>query len=1239
MPPHAARAKRSVQSVQVRAWERSISRLKELGGKVLHTADRSLPLTELSTCVDDLDLLIHRSDDQRPGAWAALIKSGGAACLLALYSVTLRCSCESLTPSVSSSLRSLHASLRVRLANELGNVVEDSDGHISKRDVRSLVRGLFDTHVLRCYAALLSDALRPLTIQFREQQQEGEQPPQQPPRLSPHRRAAQALSELLLEARDVVSFLRDAYDACKDVEADPPGDLMDRIGPELTSSGLLEFWCRGALLLAACESHERTAAVLVESFFCVLHNLKAAFSDVAGLQRLNPSLSLLLASHMTQLLAALDGGSLYGLPPAAARWSAPLLAPLLPPAGGAAAAPGPQSGGRRPPPRQLDFDDGTAAVLHLASLTLWAWSTALTDEASGKFGSSLQAPPLDGVKLLAAAAAAGTAAAAAAAPLVPSAGAAGAAAAGTTAASTTAAAAAAPLVPSAAAAAAAGTTAAAAAAPLVPSAALPPRSLRQACNAYLKRLDRSAALLGTTVKFIEAKEDEKEGTGGGAGREGRAVGPWAREASEMLLEFSFTQQKDPEMVAGLTKVRLNCLAEMARTARLMGSVQGPPLNAVAVLDVCLRLTAVAWETLRLDRSHSSHPPERQQGQGPRPLRLTSAAAVRLAAQALTCAKAASNLISDLAGRMEVPARALRLMEACWREWLAWAGLKAGCRGAAAARALGESEWNQVGVLVAMEYSTCTLNEAVPSALTPAATAAIAAGYAPSFERLVRRLHGANRIECASLIATVLDCKGRAVGWELLLGHAPLPDVTRLLATLCEVVRQVASDLQGSPAGTAAAASRTGPPQRCSFVDTIWRATELHRCAEALLLCYKGSGVARLRGGASDGGPAAAAAAEGDAGSSGGGAPAAGPEEAAIRQTQVVLSYVAVRMLPAFAELFQRVMWAVRRGVITRDAPCMAPMLLWVPVLCVAAADCAAPAAAGAASPVGGGDAERPATASATMPAGDAGPGRVDSGQDGDGGGGVTELRSWADVLLHDVDVFGVLRAYVPGRSFRDWVAEDYDPIHDAVVGLAAFLPRQLAAALKDSPTSGSPQADATDPRVSDATAAAGAAAAAATGSPPLWKGLSYLFGPNGPRSNPNLWALLLRLRISKEEEEEVDTLAHALLPPPTSTLTTGVSRPARQGDGSAGGASESRPLDEATVTASDDAANTAAAAAPLPPLPPHLRSWLSVLELRGVLDAAKLAAWREAAALLPRGAPDAAALAGGAASAARGAGS
>ncbi|GLC42218.1 hypothetical protein PLESTB_000643700 [Pleodorina starrii] len=1203
MPPHGVRPKRGSQSAAARAWDRAAQRIKELGAKFLRSADASLSFAELNTAVlntavDDLSVLVHRatkdSSETTPGVWAALTESDGAACLLALYGVVLRCSCSSLTPSIPSSLRPLHASLRAKFSTELTYVVDDVPAHLSKDGMRKLARGLLDTHVLRCYSALISDALRPLMTQLRELQLEGEQHQQaEPQRLSPHRRAMQAVSELLTEARDVVSFLREAYDTCKNLAADPPGDLKDHIGSELTSSGLLEFWCRGALLLAACEGHERTAAVLVESFFCSVHALRTHLTKPGDLLLSSPSLSFLLASHMTQLVTALDGGDALGLPPAAAGWSAPLLAPLL----RSAAAAG---GGRRQQPRQLDYSGETAGPLYLASMTLWAWTTTLRDEAVGSLTSPLRPDFFQRLRSMSA----------------PSDG------------------------PEAG---AAGLTAAAARAvalavedPQPPPAAQPrPRSLRAACERYLRSISLEICLACSPAGARAMLENQ-------------------RSASWPAL---FDVMPVPALQSNIATVCEQTAREVACLRRLAAAGGGPPLNAVGVAETCMRLAAAGRETL-LGQSRQPSPAgqaPQQQGERVVLLRLSRAAALQVALEALMCAKFACELLTALAERTELPTRALRLMETCWREWLAWAGLKACATGSGLNRLMAEWDWCEVGRFLAVEHTT-SVKTAIPRAPPPAVAAAISMGFHHTLNLVLRRLNVWDRPQCANLLSGILPSLDENInGWQLALAFGAPADVAALLDTLHLLLRNAATDLPTAPPPAAAAgpsrrAASSASPTAEDATVKLETALSLLRCCEGLLFCASGdNGTVRMcirwlavgpptppatEGAAAA--EAAAACASGDAAAAeagaaqAGGSGAAGSDPAALagddgpgaaaRQLGSVMSTVAAQLLPASVEMYRRliplegwepcdkVLMVLRAG----------PMLLWIPVLCVHATSPAGgagpPAAAGAAA------APPPLPPAAALVAAEAGAASsAGGGGAADPAAGAVPAGSWADLLLVRIDALRLLRdvvALLKPRNRISWALLQgaLEPIQDAVVGLAAFLPRQLAAALKDAPTSGSAQADATAAaRVGGAaTAAAGqgtrrcspqAANSAATGGAPLWEGLCWLFGFDGPRPDPDVWALLHRLRCWKEGEESLEDLWKTLPPPSVASV-------------------ERQQQQEQEVDSAITHALATRIGSIVPP-PPHLRPWLSVLEMRGVLDAAKLAAWREAAALLPRGAPDA----------------
>ncbi|EFJ41364.1 hypothetical protein VOLCADRAFT_98671 [Volvox carteri f. nagariensis] len=659
---------------------------------------------------------------------------------------------------------------RVRkLATELAYVVDDVEGHLSKRDARSLALGLLAGHLLRCYAALLSDAIQPLATQLQglhHGNAAGE-------RLSPNRRVVQILSELLGEARDVVYFLREVYEMSEHVESEVEDELAAFLGTELPSSGLLEFWCRGVLLLARCEGYDHEAEGLLDAFFSSLHAIRyTVFTpttpSTSPALSANPSLAFLLSAHITQLCAALDGDGAYGLPQTAAGWTAPLLRPLLPPGGGSAAGVrsdggAPASGTVIPRSRQAWQSLGeTSSALHMASTALWVWSCTLQTEAEGLLSTTQLKPLLEGLANVHRvtqdflASKTGPGAAAATTPV------------------------------------------AAAAAALTASVPRPATrcSLRRACCDYVR-------FMAPVLRYFDT------------------FSPNECVIDDLIGQLrAATQDVEVKWLTSLKGVMesaaIESRAEERRMQRLAAAMVAPPLDAMAVLDICLRLAAAAWEVVVPHHA------------------------------ALLCSKSACSFLSGLAVRLELPACAGQQMAGCWRHRLSWALVRVGMFGQSLRRVLEMWEWRQLAAVVALDGSG---GDADCPPKTPSAdvAAAIAASYAPALAGLLRFVCKTEDPQSLVFLGEVLPKKTTRTGWHQLLAFTPLPDVITLLDFIADEVRQAAVNIGDAVDVGCRQGMNPAPTEPTPSSTRVNRAGRFIACADGLLLCSeKSNGLVHVR---------------------------------------------------------------------------------------------------------------------------------------------------------------------------------------------------------------------------------------------------------------------------------------------------------------------------------------------------------------------------------------------------------
>ncbi|GLC42217.1 hypothetical protein PLESTB_000643600 [Pleodorina starrii] len=973
MPPRTARAKRAVQSAAARAWDRAINHLKDIGTEIQRAAEAGqccvLSEAEVDGCLNDLSVIITHADNDNdsatPGVWAALTKSGGAACMLAIHGVSARVSCAALAPGIPDSLRLLHAKLRAKLSKELAQVFHDVEARLPKRDARSIARGLLASHLLRCYAALLVDATRPLMAQLQQHVQEpaaaaGGAGSGSHNCMTPNRRLVKALSDLLNELADVVWFLTevdihyDTLEPCSEA-------IGNRLGDELAGSGLLELASRAMLLLAACEGCGREAATLVEPFFTSINLVRHRLPDAGALLAASPSLSFLLAAHVTRLAAALNGGDTAGLPPSAAHWSAPLLMR----AGGAAAA--------GAAPRQLDFTDAEiGAVITLAQLALSLWNASCRI-------ATLEGPPPMLFRTLTPALLGRHAP------------------------------------------------------PPPPDGPGPPRSLRAAAYDYLRTLELTTAFVDFTQALAASGEEGSE------------------EMERMLAGPGMRQQMNK--VAAVARAEAELVRRMAAPA-----ADAPPHNAVATVDLCLRLTTAVWRVLEgggggggsAAAAGRAAPP-------PRLLQLSSAAAASLAYDALMCAKGACNMVSALASRKELPARAVERVEACWREWLAFAGLKAGVAGVAGARALEGWDWGMVGAMLALDPARG--NEVPLTEPAVSVAAVIAAGYLPTMTWMLRIVDGldCDQARSSSLFVAAMTptVRGTSGAWQQLLAFAPLQDVTQFVDVLADLILKAAMALpEGSfphaaaadddgpsaAAGARAGAGAAGGGRPCVAAGQgrpdkkVWQvAMRWLRGLDTIVSCGEvnlqqqqqqqqqpkqpaatGAGAgpqleaataaAGEQGGGPGSGDAAAAAAAAPAqqqaaAGAGSGLPAANT------QLGAAMSYIAVRLLPVVSELLCRLI-SMDCVIDSQGYPLsrtMDYMLAWMNFLAAAAAEF---------EPAARQEVGSTTDAAPSSPAAAAGPSSSPTAPSAadPSSASAAAAESWADVLLYDIGAMRLLQA-------------------------------------------------------------------------------------------------------------------------------------------------------------------------------------------------------------------------------------
>ena len=103
-----------------------------------------------------------QADSSLPGVWAA-VGNDQMAALLSLYALAMRCSSAL---DASDEHRAAYSALRKALTAHLSFLRSDlTCGHVCRDDVLALLEAVLRTHSLRCYAAALSTAARPLIVQ------------------------------------------------------------------------------------------------------------------------------------------------------------------------------------------------------------------------------------------------------------------------------------------------------------------------------------------------------------------------------------------------------------------------------------------------------------------------------------------------------------------------------------------------------------------------------------------------------------------------------------------------------------------------------------------------------------------------------------------------------------------------------------------------------------------------------------------------------------------------------------------------------------------------------------------------------------------------------------------------------------------------------------------------------------------------------------------------------------------
>ncbi|PNH04941.1 hypothetical protein TSOC_008853 [Tetrabaena socialis] len=454
------------------------------------------------------------------------------------------------------------------------------------------------------------------------------------------------------------------------------------------------------------------------------------------------------------------------------------------------------------------------------------------------------------------------------------------------------------------------------------------------------------------------------------------------------------------------------LDEARRCRDMVWACSIPPLNMQAAFELAMRLVACALGALAEPATARAGMPLPVAGDGagaagpvrPRVARLE---AMKLAVLALLCARKAARQVVAAA---VLQRRDLQRLEGYW---------------AAVMTVVNRQQANETQELFKQLHLTPQSHEGPPRGLPPAPSpdvaAALAAGWAPGMERLLR-LPGPLREDVDFPDEDYHDSfqggafKNYGSAWGQLLAFGPPCAVAAAVATAAKCIQR------GAPTARAG----TAPAIRLLF----W--------ASPLPVCWLAERVgaqplaAATRDGLAAAGSAAGAGGGGGGGDGPGGLPVAGSGDGGASQLRLLLSWVALRIsgplsraAQAAASLQPSGLPAEEYSKVKRWLPSLLWRLLrWVTVLAAAHAAAAAAAHAGGAEP---GDAAAAAAAAAGAAA-----------------------AEWRDLLLREVGLSAVLGlglTCAPPRETHP--APLYaSALHGALLALARLMPAELAAVVR-----------------------------------------------------------------------------------------------------------------------------------------------------------------------------------------------